>query len=120
MPYEIETKDDIVIRGIPDDISPDHPSVKERVTAARSGSGAKPQATPEQQSELAEKVGTKRAEITDAIVTNPNWHTLSDESKIKMLGKIYEKGLDYGKSVFYLKNKDSLKEKPQKAGFQTP
>jgi len=51
MPYEIETKDGIVIRGIPDDISPDHPSVKERVTAARSGSGAKPQATPEQQSE---------------------------------------------------------------------
>ena len=51
MPYEIETKDGIVIRGIPDDITPDHPSVKERVLAARSGSAMKPQATPEQQSQ---------------------------------------------------------------------
>lgn len=35
MPYEIETKDGIVIRNIPDDIPPDHPSVKDRVLSAR-------------------------------------------------------------------------------------
>lgn len=35
MPYEIETKDGIVLRGIPDDVAPDDPSVKQRVQAAR-------------------------------------------------------------------------------------
>lgn len=35
MPYEIETKDGIVIRGIPDDVAADHPSVKAKVDAAR-------------------------------------------------------------------------------------
>lgn len=35
MAYEIETKDGIVIRGIPDDIPPDHPTVKEKVVSAR-------------------------------------------------------------------------------------
>jgi hypothetical protein len=37
MPYEIETRDGIVIRNIPDDVPPDHPSVKERVMKARGG-----------------------------------------------------------------------------------
>lgn len=35
MAYEIETKDGIVIRGIPDDVPADHPSVKAKVSAAR-------------------------------------------------------------------------------------
>lgn len=35
MPYEIETKDGIVIRGIPDGIAPDDPSVKAKVANAR-------------------------------------------------------------------------------------
>lgn len=35
MPYEIETKDGIVVRGIPDDIAPDDPSVRSKVDAAR-------------------------------------------------------------------------------------
>jgi hypothetical protein len=35
MPYEIETKDGIVLRGIPDDVAPDHESVKAKVTKAR-------------------------------------------------------------------------------------
>jgi hypothetical protein len=35
MTYEIETKDGIVIRGIPDDIKPDDPVIKMRVEAAR-------------------------------------------------------------------------------------
>jgi hypothetical protein len=37
MPYEIETKDGIVIRGIPDEIPPDHQSIKERIVKARAG-----------------------------------------------------------------------------------
>jgi hypothetical protein len=41
MPYEIETKDGIVIRNIPDNIKPDDPSIKERVMRAR-GSADKP------------------------------------------------------------------------------
>lgn len=35
MAYEIETKDGIVIRGIPDNIKPDDPSIMERVAKAR-------------------------------------------------------------------------------------
>lgn len=35
MAYEVETKDGIVVRGIPDDIPPDHPSVKAKVADAR-------------------------------------------------------------------------------------
>lgn len=39
MPYEIETKDGIVIRGIPDNIKPDDPSIKAKVTNARQAAG---------------------------------------------------------------------------------
>lgn len=35
MSYEIETKDGIVIRGIPDDVAPDSPDIKQRVEMAR-------------------------------------------------------------------------------------
>lgn len=35
MPYEIETRDGIVIRGIPDDIPPDHHTIKAKVANAR-------------------------------------------------------------------------------------
>lgn len=35
MAYNISTKDGIVIEGIPDDVSPDDPSLKQRVTRAR-------------------------------------------------------------------------------------
>jgi hypothetical protein len=35
MPYSIETKDGILIENIPDNISPDDPSIKERVNAIR-------------------------------------------------------------------------------------
>ena len=41
MPYEIETKDGIVLRNIPDNIAPDAPEIKQRVAAARE------QATPQ-------------------------------------------------------------------------
>ena len=35
MPYEIETKDGIVVRGIPDNVAPDSPEIKMRVDKAR-------------------------------------------------------------------------------------
>lgn len=42
MPYEIETKDGIVIRGIPDNVKPDDPSIRQRVEKARIESKPKP------------------------------------------------------------------------------
>ncbi len=39
MPYEIETKDGIVIRGIPDDVKPDDPKIRAKVTNARQAAG---------------------------------------------------------------------------------
>lgn len=74
--------------------------------------------TPEQQSRLAELVGQKRAEITDSIVTNVNWLNVPDEVKIKMLERVYEKGLEYGKGVFFSENQGKLTQKPAKAGFK--
>lgn len=47
MPYEIETKDGIVIRGIPDNIPPDHHSIKAKVANARQAQGVNPQAAGE-------------------------------------------------------------------------
>ena len=37
MSYEIETKDGIVIKGIPDNVQPDDPSIKQKVLTARQG-----------------------------------------------------------------------------------
>lgn len=48
MAYEIETKDGIVIRNIPDNIKPDDPSVKAKVTNARQARMAEQGATGEQ------------------------------------------------------------------------
>lgn len=44
MPYQIETKDGIVIRNIPDDIASDAPELKQRVASERAklGGGSKP------------------------------------------------------------------------------
>ena len=39
MPYEIETKDGLVLRGIPDHIKPDSPEVKARVARERRAAG---------------------------------------------------------------------------------
>lgn len=74
--------------------------------------------TPDQQHELAKLVGEKRAKIVDRLVTNPNWHTKSDEAKIDMLEGVYSDGLDIGKYQFLKNHKNDLTEKPKKAGFE--
>lgn len=47
MPYSVETKDGIIVDGIPDDVDPGDPSVRQKVMAARAerdgGSGKLPQ-----------------------------------------------------------------------------
>ena len=45
MPYEIETRDGIVIRGIPDDIPPDHHTIKAKVANARQAQASSNQRT---------------------------------------------------------------------------
>lgn len=59
MPYNVETKDGIVVRNIPDDIPPDDPRVKEKVEAARASraTGQSPQTSPAEVPELAKKDG---------------------------------------------------------------
>lgn len=47
MPYDIQTKDGITIRNIPDDVPPDSPSLKARVAEIRAAGGASALAPPE-------------------------------------------------------------------------
>lgn len=74
--------------------------------------------TPEQQSDLAERVGGYRKTIVESMVTNPNWHNLTDEQKVRYLETAYRKGLEKGKAEFWMENKDALTPKPVKAGFK--
>jgi hypothetical protein len=46
MPYEIETRDGIVIRGIPDDVAQDADIVRQKVARARAERDGKPTAAP--------------------------------------------------------------------------
>lgn len=71
----------------------------------------------DQRSRLAELVGHTRREIVDKLVINPNFHKLPDEAKIKMLGRVYEKGLDVGKVKFWMESQNDLEKKPARAGF---
>lgn len=75
---------------------------------------------PDQQSDLAEKVGGIRKEIVESLVTNPEWHKLTDEAKIDILGKAYDKGLKAGKAMFFNERGSELTKKQQKAGFNFP
>jgi len=67
-----------------------------------------------------ELVGKERAAIVDKFVTNPNWHKLSNDEKIKELEWAYEKGMKYGKGQFWDEHEKELKTKPMKTGFQLP
>jgi hypothetical protein len=71
----------------------------------------------EQQSKLAELIGTRRKEIVDGLVVNPNFHKLSDEQKVKMLDRAYREGMDYGKALFWREAGSALAPKEAKAGF---
>lgn len=74
--------------------------------------------TPEQRSRLAELVGTQRRQIVDKLFINPKWHELPDEMKIKMLKRVYDRGLDIGKAKFWMETGvGQLEQKPERAGF---
>ena len=59
MPYNVETKDGIIVRNIPDDVAPDDPSVKAKVEAARASraTGQSPETPPAQSPEIAKQSG---------------------------------------------------------------
>lgn len=73
-----------------------------------------------QQSRYAELVGQSRRTIVDAIVVNPNFHKLPDESKVEILDRVYRAGLQRGKSEFWREIGGGLKMKPSRAGFAPP
>lgn len=74
--------------------------------------------TAAQQSRYAELVGTRRRQIVDALVVNPNFHKLSDERKIDVLEKAYQNGQQYGKALFWQEAQSELQAKPGRAGFK--
>lgn len=74
--------------------------------------------TPAQRSRLAELIGTRRREIVDKIVINPEWHKQSDAEKIELLGEIYRAGAQQGKDKFWLEDGANLTPKKPKAGFK--
>jgi hypothetical protein len=69
---------------------------------------------------LSELVGGRREQLADMIITNPNWHTLTDEQKIAMLSMAYDKGMEAGKDEFWKEHGSELEAKPAKSGFQQP
>lgn len=70
-----------------------------------------------QQSRYAQLVGESRRQIVDKLVVNPKFHAASDEEKIRVLDMVYRAGLERGKEQFYVEQKDELKAKPERAGF---
>jgi hypothetical protein len=71
-----------------------------------------------QQSRLAELVGTQRRQIAEVLVTNPEFHKLSDEQKVSVLNKAYQRGQEIGKALFWKEYQGQLEAKPKKAGFK--
>ena len=59
MPYNVETKDGIIVRNIPDDVAPDDPTVKAKVEAARAAraTGQSSETPPAQSPEIAKQSG---------------------------------------------------------------
>ncbi len=73
---------------------------------------------PQQYSRMVELVGQNRRGIVDAKVVNPNFHTRTDEQRIKLLNGAYDIGRDRGTSDFLKENPvETLAKKPKRAGF---
>lgn len=72
---------------------------------------------PEQYAKYAELVGKHRREITELLVTNPNWQDLDAENKIKVLDSVYDKGAEIGKALLFEEFIGKMKPKAKKAGF---
>lgn len=73
--------------------------------------------TPDQQSRLQELVGYRRKQITDSMVTNPNFQSLDDAGKARLLARSYATGLRIGKTEFIAERGAELEAKGKKAGF---
>jgi hypothetical protein len=73
---------------------------------------------PRQHEQYAIEVGTRRKEIVEELVLNPDFIGLPDENKIKILSSAYDAGADAGKALFWEKHGKELEAKPPKAGFK--
>lgn len=72
---------------------------------------------PEQYSRFSELVGTRRREIVDSVVVNDEFYKLSDEEKIALLKRAYDKGMQAGKAEFMSELTAPLTPKPKRSGF---
>lgn len=74
---------------------------------------------PKQYERLVELVGTKRREIMDALVVNPEFQNLTKEGKIKVIERAYRNGLRAGKNLFVHETppQELAEPKKPKAGF---
>lgn len=90
------------------------PSIPQRTVTFEKTSYA---LTPEQYDTFSEMVGTRRREIVDALVVNPNFYQLNDEEKMDMLERVYRDGMTQAKMEFYLQEQGKLTAKQGRAGF---
>lgn len=72
---------------------------------------------PEQYSRYSELVGQYRRQITEMLVTNPNWQNLDNENKIKVLDSAYDQGQEIGKALLLKESLGEMAPKPKRAGF---
>ena len=68
--------------------------------------------------ELAERIGHKRWVGAKKLVELPGWGRLSNEDQIKVLGLIYNKGMEIAKHEFIVEHFGELKPAEKPAGFR--
>jgi len=74
----------------------------------------------EQYSRMAELVGKQRREIVDGVFKEPEWNKATDEQKIAILERVYERGAKVGRDLFATERLKDLEAKPARAGFKMP
>lgn len=69
-------------------------------------------------SKFAEYVGTRRKEILDNLVLNPDFNKETDEAKIDWMEKAYRFGMDYGKAKLWSEHGKELQPIQPRSGFK--
>jgi len=76
------------------------------------------QLNSKQYERLAELIGQNRLNIVQLVVTNPNFHQLSDENRIALLQDVYRDGSQIGRALFLQEHGQELESQPTRAGFE--
>ena len=91
------------------------PSIPSRRLTVRNQSY---QLNSKQYERLSELVGKHRLDVVQLIVTNPNFQSFTDEQRIALLQRVYERGSQNGRLLFLNEQGKNLESQPKRAGFE--